>query len=60
MLHVFLTYLECVNGGLVFSGTVDLVYSLLQLLEMFVENSQLQGPQPLIYKLLHNLRMKIR
>lgn len=43
------TYLECVNGSLVFSGTVDLVYSVLQLFKMFVKNGQLQDPQPFIY-----------
>ena len=61
MLHVLLsTYLECINGSLVFSGTVDFVYSVLQLFEMFVKNGQLHDPQTFIHQLLHNLRKVIR
>lgn len=51
------THLERVNGGLVFNGTVDLVYSVLQLFKMFVKNCHLQSSQPFIHELLHNLRM---
>lgn len=50
------THLERVHCSLVFSSTVDFVYSVPQVFKRLVEEGQLQRPQMFFDQLLYNLR----